>query len=206
MAEVIGLAASIVGIVDMGFKLAFTLQTYVGAVAEAEQRLGEVAQNVNSIAAALKQLAIIVDADQLRDGDSQSSVAANTSVFNECGRIEVKKLASRCEIIYTAIITLIMKSADPNTNMSKIGNSALPLKASIITNLTWTRRLRWPWLEPRITECEKRLQWLKIDLMFHLHVASIAQYQLRYDLHMHNPLFPIEPSHNSALLTTTSAL
>jgi hypothetical protein len=55
MAEALGAAGSIVGIVALGLQLATTLQTYVEAVIEVGERLRDIALDINSTASALKQ-------------------------------------------------------------------------------------------------------------------------------------------------------
>ncbi|KAI1843880.1 hypothetical protein JX265_003776 [Neoarthrinium moseri] len=74
MAEVVGLAGSIVGIVFFGIQFATVLETYVEAIAESDQRLRDIAFGVGATASALKQLHAIleaVEADEPRTGDQR---------------------------------------------------------------------------------------------------------------------------------------
>ena len=105
MAEALGAASSIVGIIGFGLQLATTLQTYVEAVIEAEETLRDIAFDINSTASALKQLQEIIDADKADTG-----MQNNPKVFKDEGRKEIEVLAVQCGKLYTTIVVLVTKA------------------------------------------------------------------------------------------------
>lgn len=174
MAEAVGTASSIVGIVSFGLKLATTLQTYVELVREAKEELQYIVFDVNATSAALRQLQAIVDSDE--DSD------ASARVFKEDGVREIEILAAKCDRVYKNIILLIQSASNSEAGKgdktTKDGDVTIDI--SSLKTLTFMGRLKWPWLRPRITRCHEQLKWLKISLLFTLQMANLAQSQMRY--------------------------
>ncbi|KAI8946998.1 hypothetical protein F4801DRAFT_30682 [Xylaria longipes] len=187
MADIVGTVGSIVGIVDVGLKLAMTLHTYVEAVAEAKEQLGEVASDVDATAGALKQLHTILESDKAaveasKNSSSSSSTKGNYPtpastrvVLKEAEHQNIETLAVRCEEVYVAITVLVNKAAGLQAGDGVPGHNALA-----IAGLSLRRRLKWPWLRPRIARCQETLQGLKITLMLHLSIANLAQLQIAH--------------------------
>ncbi|KAJ6437275.1 low molecular weight phosphotyrosine protein phosphatase [Purpureocillium lavendulum] len=178
------LAGTVVGAVSFGLQLATTLQTFAELAIEAEDALRDIVFEVNATAAALRQLQTIVDADKAIPDAQRGS-----RVFTESGLHEVETLAVRCEKVYRTIIRLVLKaSSSTTTNTSETdGRDAKPLgarealDASSLKPMNLLRRLRWPWLIPRINRCQEQLRWLKISLLVTLQLASLAQDRIRSD-------------------------
>jgi hypothetical protein len=170
MAEAQGAAGSIVGIVEVGLKLATTLQTYVESIRDAEERIRDVAVDVNSTASALRQLGEILEADKV------AVVQKTTKVFKDEGRNEIEVLAEHCGKMYATITLLVTKagSAGLHRKTAVKALSARPLAISSLGH-DW----KWSWLEPRIKRSQEQLRWLKLNLLFDLQLAGLARYQLR---------------------------
>ncbi|KAF5011713.1 hypothetical protein FDECE_2173 [Fusarium decemcellulare] len=173
MAEALGAAGSIVGIVAFGLQLAVTLQTYVEAVAEANDRLREVAFDVNSTAAMLKQLQGLIEED--RDAD--------TPLFNVNGVRDVERLSKKCNKIYGGIVILLNKaSEDGDKGQIKMETTAdaIPDASIKAINLSFRRKMAWSWLEPRINRCQQELRQVKLDLLLQVQVITLAQFKIKF--------------------------
>ncbi|RSL67335.1 hypothetical protein CEP53_002991 [Fusarium sp. AF-6] len=173
MAEAIGVAGSIVGIVAFGLQLGVTLQTHIEAAVEASDRLQEIAFEINSTAAVLSQLQAVMKKD----------CDATVPVFNTDGLRDIKRLSDRCKRIYNVIIILLNEAAEGSENkklerkVSADGIEDLSLK---LNKLGLRRKLAWPWLEPRIKRCQEELRQVKLDLFLHIQVVNLAQYQIHH--------------------------
>lgn len=176
MADLVG---TIVGAVSFGLQLATALQTFTELAIEADDALRDIVFEVNATAAALRQLQTIVDADKAVP-DAQSA----SRIFNESGLHEVETLAVRCEKVYGVIIRLVLK-ASSSSSESDGGRDGHPLgaraalDASALKPMNVLRRLRWPWLIPRINRCQEQLRWLKISLLVQLQLGNLAGQRIR---------------------------
>ncbi|KAF4464678.1 hypothetical protein FALBO_8476 [Fusarium albosuccineum] len=173
MAEALGAAGSIVGIVAFGLQLAVTLQTYVEAVAEANDRLREVAFDVNSTAAMLKQLQGLIEEDRNSD----------TPLFNVNGVRDVERLSKKCNKIYSGIVILLNKaSEDGDKGQIKMETTAdaIPDASIKAINLSFRRKMAWSWLEPRINRCQQELRQVKLDLLLQVQVITLAQFKIKF--------------------------
>lgn len=145
MAEALGAAGSIVGIVAFGLQLATILQTYVEAALEAEERLRDIAFDINSTASALKQLQDIIDADQV-DGALRKS----PRVFKDEGLKEIEAMAGQCGKVYGIIVMLVTEAGTSDgkgketsgKGKGKSFTSSPDMRTLKMSSLT--RRLKWP--------------------------------------------------------------
>jgi hypothetical protein len=185
MAEAIGTASAIVGIVSFGLELASALQTFISAVQEAEERLTAIAQEIGATAAALQQLQTLIDRDKAEETE-------NRRVFKDAGLDEIVSLAGKCHKVYETIAELLGKAAgteaknganddkDDGTNgISFESSTSNRMQNVTVRVISLGRRMRWPWLEPRITRCHEQLRWLKMSLLFDLQVHHLASFQIR---------------------------
>ena len=177
MADVLG---TVVGVVGFGLQLATTLQTYMELTFEAEDALRDIVFEVNATASALKQLQTIVDADKALP-DAQSA----SRVFKDGGLREVEALDIKCETVYKVVVRLIQKasSSDDDAGQATASSKHAALDPWSLKPMNVFRKLRWPWLVPRINRCQGQLRWLKISLLVTLQLANLAQQQLRYVAH-----------------------
>ncbi len=106
MAEGLGTAASIAGIIGFGLQLATTLQTYVESVAEAEERLRDIAFEVSSTASALSQLQQVLEAEKVTVGD----VHQGPKVLKDEGFKQIEVIVVQCDKVYRCIVVFILKA------------------------------------------------------------------------------------------------
>lgn len=180
-------AASVVGIVSFGLGLAKSLQAFIDSVIEAEETITLIVAEVNTTASTLKRLQDVIDQDK-----AASEEEHRATVFNSIGVKEVDACALQCQKIHVQIIVLIEKASMPNgeDGSKDIGSQGPaadgPVEPAIrlavfsknVTKLG--RKMRWPWLEPRIKRCQEHLGHLKLSLLLSLQVFSIAQSRSRY--------------------------
>ncbi|KAK7942735.1 uncharacterized protein PG986_011848 [Apiospora aurea] len=124
----------------MSRKLATTLQTYVEAVADAEQTLQVIALEVSTTASALRQLQDLVEADALATQESR------TPVLNANGTREIESLGRKCKTVYQAIVHLLVKSNGSDVEDHPTSYTSI---ADLETLKTKTRfgKLKWPWVK-----------------------------------------------------------
>ncbi|WAO91654.1 Hypothetical protein NCS54_00913400 [Fusarium falciforme] len=106
MAEAIGIAGSVVGIVAFGLQLGVTLQTHIEAAVEASDWLQEIAFEINFTAAVLSQL----------QGIMKKDCDAAAPIFSIDGVRDIKRLSDRCKRIYDVIIILLNEAAEGSKN------------------------------------------------------------------------------------------
>ncbi|RSL78144.1 hypothetical protein CEP51_008463 [Fusarium floridanum] len=176
--EAAGLA---VGVVGLGLQLATTLQTYVEGVAGTEDRLRELSFDVASTASTLKQLEDMLDADKAAaENTSINQASDSVTIFTDQGRRDVYLLSRRCEKVYQGILAVIVSASSPPSAKVKAIAANVGLSDLTTTRLAqFVRALKWPLIESRVKTCLEELRWLKMDLLLHLQVATIARVQLR---------------------------
>lgn len=180
-------AASIVGIVSFGLGLAKSLQAFVDSVIEAEETIILIVAEVNATASTLKRLQDFIEQDK-----ATSEQQHRATVFNDLGLKEIGACALQCQKIYVQIIVLIEKASmqdgkegskdvRPQAPAAGDPNAAAVRLAVFSKNVTKLgRKMRWPWLEPRIKRCQEHLGRLKVSLMLSLQVFFIAESRSRY--------------------------
>lgn len=180
-------AASVIGIVSFGLGLAKSLQAFIDSVIEAEETITLIVAEVSTTASTLKRLQEVIDQDK-----TASEEEHRATVFNSIGIKEIDACALQCQKIYIQIIVLIEKASmqngeDGSKDIGTQGPAAdgpvepairLAVFSKNVTKLG--RKMRWPWLEPRIKRCQEHLGRLKISLLLSLQVFSIAQSRSRY--------------------------
>jgi hypothetical protein len=181
MAEALGTAASIAGIVGFGLHLATTIQTYFESVLEAEERLRDIALEISSTASALSQLQEVFQAEK-----ATGDVHQGPRVFKDEGLKQIEVIVVECDRVYKSIVVLILK-AGPGGGKGKQPTNTLDVRTFTASSLT--RNLKWPWLEPRIKRCQETLRWLKVNLLFYLQVGSLVRLQI-LSVHSSNPGLP----------------
>ncbi|KAG8169258.1 hypothetical protein KVR01_000003 [Diaporthe batatas] len=179
-------AASIVGIVSFGLGLAKSLQTFVETVIEAEETIVLIVSEVHATASTLKRLQDFIEQDK-----SAGKEQHRATVLNDTGLKEIGVCASQCQRIYVQIIVLIEKASIQNGEDGSKGKgpqtsaaddpNATALRLDVFSkNVTKLgRKMRWPWLEPRIKRCQEHLGRLKVSLMLSLQVFLIAESRSR---------------------------
>ncbi|KAM0426058.1 hypothetical protein ACHAPT_008689 [Fusarium lateritium] len=176
--EAAGLA---IGVVGLGLQLATTLQTYVEGVAGAEDRLRELSFDVASTASTLKQLEDMLDADKaVVENTNSDQTVDSVTIFTDQGRRDIYSLSRRCEKVYQGIVRVILNVSAPPSARSKAIAANVGISDLTATRLMqFGRSLKWPWVEPRVKACQEELRWLKMDLLLHLQVATVARIHLK---------------------------
>lgn len=121
MAEIVGLAASIIQIAGAGAKLSTTLYNFVNSAARADREISDIAEDVGFTANAL---------------ESVGEVFANEDVHNVVSKkaiLDAKKFIKRCEAVFEEIRELIEK----RRKVCKDGKKSL----SALGKFTWYVRL-----------------------------------------------------------------
>lgn len=180
-------AASVVGIVSFGLGLAKSLQAFLDSVAEAKETIAVIVVEINLTTSTLEQLQDLIDQDK-----AASTGQHHAAVIKDAGLKAIDSCALECQRIYVQIIILIEKasmyngedgrnSAWPQTPAADDPNGPAVRLAVFSKNVTKLgRKMRWPWLEPRIKRCQEHLERLKLSLSLRLQVFQLAESRARY--------------------------
>lgn len=173
--EALGAAGSILGIVGFGLQIATTLQTYVEGTREADDRIRDIANDINATASTLQRLQAAISHDEKLPSGSDGG-----RIFNVEGLKSVNKIAAQCDAVFKRIVQLLNKAGNARTFGGELANSERrgDLKLSTLDSL------RWPWLEPKISRCRQELERLLIKLLLMLQISILVSQQSLY-----GPLF-----------------
>ena len=129
MAEAIGLAASIIAVVDLAAKLTFLSKFYIENVKDARQDFRQILREASSVAAALNSLRFLVESDPDFECDSDLDELFEPSVGAVSG----------CEIALKRLLQLIPEPrTDKEPFNSSTQSSTLKQKAKdAATRLAW---------------------------------------------------------------------
>lgn len=154
MAELFGLAASIIQIAGAGAKLSTALYTFVSSAARADHEINDIADDVQITANALEGVGLVFS-----DETSQSVVSVKAMQ-------DARNLITRCEAVFEEIRELVEK----RRKVGKGGKSG---------GLTALGKLSWPMKEQRVQLLRSRLESLKSSLMLLLQVLKLANGQAK---------------------------
>ena len=147
--ELVGLAASILQIADLGWKLSYKLYAFSRKIHEAGKNIELISQDISATGAVLKQFA-----DEL-DKDEKASAG---------GRLASLELIKAARGIVEECETLF-KEIDASIDGRGGNKVILDLKA----------KLKWSYLEPRIQLLSLNLSRLKASLALMLNVLVYAE-------------------------------
>ena len=153
MAELVGLAASIIQIAGAGVKLSTTLYNFVGSATRADQEIIDIAGDVEITANALDSVGKVFE-----DEDAPSLVSKKAIEH-------ATNLIKRCEAVFGEIHEVI----DKRRKISKDGKKSLSAFG----------KLSWPMKEQKIELLRRRLESLKNSLILLFHVLQLANGQAR---------------------------
>ncbi|KAF3031512.1 hypothetical protein E8E11_000362 [Didymella keratinophila] len=160
MAEIVGLAASIVQLGGAGVELSIKLHNFVTSTARADKDILDLAEDLDSTGSALDHVGSTLRAKNIRT--LASSQATNVAL----------KIVKRCESIFAEVQYIIQK----RWKVDKHGHETLTLAG----------KLSWPLKEQRVELIRKRLDSLKLSLSLLLDVLKLrqgeAQGKLKFDL------------------------
>jgi uncharacterized protein (UPF0335 family) len=154
MAEIVGLAASIIQIAGAGTKLSTTLYTFVSSAARADHEITDIAGDVEITANALDSVGRVFS-----DETSQSVVSVKAVQ-------DARNLITRCEAVFEEIRELMEKRRKVGKDGKKGG-------------LTAFGKFAWPLKEQRVQLLRSRLESLKNSLILLFHVLQLANGQAK---------------------------
>jgi hypothetical protein len=154
MAEVLaalGVAASVVQLADVGFKLSIKLFAFGEAVSRADKSIRTLSNEISLTSAVLKELGEILKVDEARYVSVRAINATEQTV-------------AECHSIFEQLNKLLEKSR----------GSFGPEKTKD-DKLTKLDKLRWPFLQPKMDLLRSNLDRLKASLALMLQVLSYAR-------------------------------
>jgi hypothetical protein len=153
MAEVVGLAASIIQIAGAGTKLSIALYNFANSAAKADYEVSNIADDVQLTTSALNGVGKV-----LEEEDAQS-------VIKKEAIVHANGIIKRCESVFDEIRLLIEKRQKAGQD-GKISLSALG-------------KLAWPMKEQRVQLLKQKLESLKTSLLVLLGVLQLANLQTK---------------------------
>jgi hypothetical protein len=151
MAQVIGLAASLVQTANAGVHLSTSLlHTFVGSANRAESDIADIAKDVELTATTLDSVGKVFE----RDG--------GTPIVSQKAIQDAESLVKRCEAVFAEIQQVLEKSRDVGKNGRELGT---------VSEFSWLTK------GPRAELLSKRLESLKIGVQLLLQVLLLANEQ-----------------------------
>ncbi|KAK5049823.1 hypothetical protein LTR84_003941 [Exophiala bonariae] len=148
--EILGIAAAVLQIADLGGKLSVKLFTFSRKIKSADKSIKSVSQDIAATGAVLQQLASVLKKDEkLRLCSDQAIETA-------------KGLVADCKAIFSELDEAL---DNPGTSGNKYISA-------------WKERLKFPFIEPQIELLQSNLERLKGSLVLMLNVLIYAE-QLR---------------------------
>ena len=175
--EIIGSIASFAGVVSLGIQIAQILQRHISTVAEADDRVLQMAIELHATATSLRTLQLFVQYDK----DAEEDTVINA----EC-RQNMDVIIQRCNVVFRKIAVLLAKAGKAvlsvidgfQDRVSKSPVSQLSEwipDSSLTFELNRLEHLMWPWRAPRIEQSIADLDRLKLSLLLILAVIDLAR-------------------------------
>lgn len=152
--ELVGLAASVLQIADLGWKVSYKLYAFSTRVHDTGKSIELISQDISATGAILKQLGDAVEEDEEA---KPASRLCSQGLIDAAG-----KLVEECKDLFKEIDLGISGSG-------KGGNKVV---------LGFRQKLKWSYLEPRVELLRMNLERLKSSLAIMLNVLIYAE-QLR---------------------------
>jgi hypothetical protein len=153
MAELLGVAASIIQIAGTGAKLSIALYDFIGSAARADQEITDIAGDVELTSNVLDSVGRVFETEDAQSIVSKKAIQDANSLIRRCG----------------AVFNDISEVVEKRRRVSKDGKRSLSMMG----------KLAWPLKEQRIELLRRRMESLKNSLMLLLHVLQLAQGQAR---------------------------
>lgn len=167
--EILGLAASVIQIAELGGKLSVKIFTFTRKVKNANKTIDALSQEIAVTGAVLKQLGETLNKDDSVKVCSQGAIDT------------AKKLVSDTEKVFKNLDKLL----DVEEKSSNKFRKAVTLK-----------RLKFPFLEPEIEQVQANLERLKSSLLVILNVLIFAGQLRKYvclTIYVQHCLFLLQP-------------
>jgi hypothetical protein len=153
MAEVVGLAASIIQIAGAGAKLSVTLYNFTSSAARADQDIRDIAEDVELTSNALESVGKVFESEDAKSIISKKAVQDGHNIIKKC----------------QGVFDELSEMVEKRRKTGKDGKKTLSMMG----------KLAWPMKEQRVELHRKRLESLKNSLVLLLHVLQLAQGQSR---------------------------
>ena len=175
MAEALGIAGSVVGIISLGIQVSMILQKQVDDVLDAPEKVSQMIIEVKATAAGLTDLQDLLLQDKI-SGD-------NDKIFSQQGKDAINFVVQRCDLVFRNIVVLIAKAGkavlaqvDDFQRKVKKKQSVKPdPKLRLEIELSNIEHLLWPWRLPKIEQYIADMGRLSNNLLLILAVASLAK-------------------------------
>lgn len=148
--EILGIAAAVLQIADLGGKLSVKLFTFSRKIKNADKTINSISQDIAATGAVLQQLASVLKKDEKMRLCSDQAIETAKGLVADC-----KKIFSELD--------------EALDNQRTSGNKYIS---------GWMDRLKFPFLEPQIELLQSNLERLKSSLVVMLNVLIYAE-QLR---------------------------
>ncbi|KAI4931388.1 hypothetical protein J4E85_003980 [Alternaria conjuncta] len=153
MAEVIGLAASIIQIAGAGAKLSVALYNFTNSAARADQDVKDIADDVELTSNALESVGRVFESEEAGSIVSKKAIQ------------DANNIIKKCQSVFDEVSEIVEK----RRKTAKDGKKSLSVMG----------KLAWPMKEQRVELNRRRLESLKNSLVLLLHVLQLAQGQAR---------------------------
>ncbi|KAI4694822.1 hypothetical protein J4E81_006423 [Alternaria sp. BMP 2799] len=153
MAEVVGLAASIIQIAGAGAKLSVALYNFTNSAARADQDVKDIADDVELTSNALESVGRVFESEEAGSIVSKKAVQ------------DANNIIKKCQSVFDEVSEIVEK----RRKTAKDGKKSLSVMG----------KLAWPMKEQRVELNRRRLESLKNSLVLLLHVLQLAQGQAR---------------------------
>ncbi|KAI4671417.1 uncharacterized protein J4E88_009082 [Alternaria novae-zelandiae] len=153
MAEVIGLAASIIQIAGAGAKLSVALYNFTNSAARADQDVKDIADDVELTSNALESVGRVFESEEAGSIVSKKAIQ------------DANNIIKKCQSVFDEVSEIVEK----RRKTAKDGKKSLSAMG----------KLAWPMKEQRVELNRRRLESLKNSLVLLLHVLQLAQGQAR---------------------------
>ncbi|KAI4622313.1 hypothetical protein J4E83_005055 [Alternaria metachromatica] len=153
MAEVIGLAASIIQIAGAGAKLSVALYNFTNSAARADQDVKDIADDVKLTSNALESVGRVFESEEAGSIVSKKAIQ------------DANNIIKKCQSVFDEVSEIVEK----RRKTAKDGKKSLSVMG----------KLAWPMKEQRVELNQRRLESLKNSLVLLLHVLQLAQGQAR---------------------------
>ena len=155
--EILGIAAGVVQIAELGGKLSVKLFTFTRKIKNADRNIDSISQDIAATGAVLQQLGNELKKDEKLRLCSPEAIATARSLMQECHRV--------------------FKELDDAVDGKGKGFGS---GTKVILGLK--QRLKYPFLEPQIDMLKANLEKLKSSLLVMLNVLIFAEQLKKYDV------------------------
>jgi hypothetical protein len=153
MAEVVGLAASIIQITGAGAKLSVALYNFATSAVRADQDIRDIADDVELTSNALESIGKVFESEDAKSIVSKKAIQ------------DANNIIKKCEGVFSEVSEMVEK----RMKVGKDGKKSLSVGGKLL----------WAMKEQRIELYRRRLESLKNSLVLLLHVLQLAQGQAR---------------------------